>query len=121
MPSRDQTLEAYRAMARARAQELETERDGSHLPALVRVVQTCCACPSQWDAWDAAGQYYYLRYRYGRGTVETAASAEGYGDPKAPPVLVANFNHGDPLDGEISLAEFLHRAGMRLAEGAKVR
>jgi hypothetical protein len=122
MTPENQVLQAFRALALARAQELETERDGGHLPPLVRIVQTCCACPSQWDAWDAAGQYYYLRYRCGRGTVETAASEEDYEDQKtAAPVLVANFNHGDPLDGEISLAEFLRRAGMRLAEGAVVR
>ena len=31
------------------------------IPPLVRVVETCHACPSQWDAWDAACRYYYLR------------------------------------------------------------
>ena len=36
---------------------------------LVRAVQTCVACPSQWDAWDADGNYYYLRYRSGHGSV----------------------------------------------------
>lgn len=112
----------FRAWARERAELLNTERDGSHLPALVRAVQTCSACPSQWDAWDADGQYYYLRYRGGRGTVETATSAKGYVDESAPgPVLVANFNFGGCLDGDISLAEFLERAGMHLADGAVVR
>ncbi|GAA3267866.1 hypothetical protein [Streptomyces labedae] len=37
---------------------------------LVRVVRTCSAHPSQWDAWTAEGQYLYLRYRHGEGCVE---------------------------------------------------
>jgi hypothetical protein len=110
------------AWARVRAELLAVERDGSHLPALVRAVRTCSACPSQWDAWDAAGQYYYLRYRSGRGTAETATSEADYLDQGTPePVLVANFNYGGPLDGSISLAGFLQLAGMRLADGAVVR
>jgi hypothetical protein len=36
---------------------------------IVRAEQTCHACPSQWDAWDVAGQYWYLRYRHGIGTM----------------------------------------------------
>lgn len=27
---------------------------------LARVVQTCGACPSQWNAWTTSGQYLYL-------------------------------------------------------------
>jgi hypothetical protein len=34
---------------------------------LTRVVQTSMACPAQWDAWDADGNYYYLRFRHGCG------------------------------------------------------
>jgi hypothetical protein len=36
---------------------------------LVRLVQTCTACPSQWDAWAEDGTYYYVRYRHGTLTV----------------------------------------------------
>lgn len=82
-------------------------------PALVRVVQTCLACPSQWDAWDAEGQYYYLRFRSGRGSVETAESANAYRS-SGPLTQVAGFRHGDPLDGSMGLAEFLAHAGMRM-------
>lgn len=114
-------MTTFRERALARATMLDTERDGNHLPPLIRVVQTCYACPSQWDAWDAAGQYYYLRYRSGRGTVETAASQEDYRNPDAPETLLANFNHGDHLDGSIGIDEFLERAGMRLAPDADVR
>ena len=37
---------------------------------LVRIIQTCAAMPSQWDAWDLDGNYWYLRYRFSRGTAE---------------------------------------------------
>jgi hypothetical protein len=28
------------------------------------VEQTGNYCPSQWDAWDENGNYYYIRYRF---------------------------------------------------------
>jgi hypothetical protein len=92
----------------------------------VRVIQTCRACPSQWNAWDASGQYYYLRLRSGRGSVETAASPQDYVNPDTPNTLIAAFGHepceeGDCWYSEIGLAEFLELAGMRLAEGASVQ
>jgi hypothetical protein len=83
-------------------------------------VQTCRACPSQWNAWDADGRYYYLRYRCGRGTVETAESPADYVDQATPwPVMLVEFRHGYPLEGEIELGEFLELAGMALAPGAE--
>lgn len=93
----------------------------SALPPLVRAVQTCRACPSQWDAWDADGQYYYLRYRGGRGSVESAASPADYVDLATENLTVAAFRHSGDLDGEISLDEFLQLAGMRLAKGVRVQ
>lgn len=88
--------------------------------ALARVVQSCRACPSQWNAWDAEGQYYYLRFRCGRGTVESAASPADYVNPETPNTLVAEFTHGDRWSGELALDEFLALAGMALAAGAEV-
>lgn len=88
------------------------------LPDLVRIVQTCQSYPSQWNAWDASGQYYYLRYRCGRGTVETAGSPEDYVDPDTWSTTVREFRHGDQLEGEIELGQFLELARMRLAAGA---
>lgn len=38
---------------------------------LTRWVNTCEACPSQWDAWDAEGNYYYIRYRHGWGNISS--------------------------------------------------
>lgn len=79
--------------------------DGEPRITLTRAVQTCYACPSQWDAWDADENYYYLRYRWGVGTVER--------DHR----VIAEFDTGDSLDGSIDLAEFARRAGLRLAKG----
>ena len=74
---------------------------------LTKVVQTCHGCPSQWDAWDKRGQYYYLRYRWGFGTVETwDIDVERSWDNTQ---LVASFSYGDPLDGIIFLEDFLAR------------
>jgi hypothetical protein len=36
---------------------------------LVRSVQTCASVPLQWDCWDVSGNYWYLRFRHGRGTI----------------------------------------------------
>jgi hypothetical protein len=101
---------------------------------IVRAVQTCQACPSQWDAWDADGNYYYLRYRSGCGSVTQYKSENWAGAPwvenpdESRPgwakrantefiADIAEFVHGDPLDGSITLEEFAALAGMSLSDG----
>lgn len=64
---------------------------------LTRVVQTCEACPSQWDAWDTDGTYYYLRFRHGHGRIES----EEVGDENR-----AYFISRDK-DGYITLSDFM--------------
>lgn len=81
---------------------------------IVRAVQTCRACPSQWDAWDDQGRYYYLRYRSGLGSVERFSDAEWHLRDDEPEVIV-EFEHGHPLDGCISLIDFAELAGLKLA------
>ncbi len=44
---------------------------------ITRLVQTCEACPSQWDGWDAEGNYYYFRYRHGHFCVRGPVSGSG--------------------------------------------
>jgi hypothetical protein len=88
---------------------------------LARVVQTCLACPSQWDAWTTDGQYLYLRYRWGIGTVDAYDSFnsdtwEDFADGN-----VTRFELGGRYDGDIELADFLEAAGLRLAATAEVR
>jgi hypothetical protein len=82
---------------------------------LVRAEQTCFGCPSQWDAWDEAGNQYYLRFRHGCGTVSLRGRMQDgvvewldRGDP------IASFETGDAYDGIISLPEFAAKAGIRL-------
>lgn len=100
---------------------------------LVKAVKTSSACPSQWDAWDAEGRYYYLRYRHGVGSVESAPTKElwrfecvelpsingtfgGFEWPGTDFLHEHDFEYGDELDGTITLAEFCEKAGITLAE-----
>ena len=78
------------------------------IPAIGRVVQTCFACPSQWDAWTVSGQYLYLRYRWGVGTVDDENGNE-----------VARFSTGDAFGGVMDLDEFAARAGLLILDGAQ--
>lgn len=98
---------------------------------LVRAVQTSIACPSQWDAWDAEGNYYYLRYRSGCGSIDRLwdlqVHFESYEDSETGEERyrrageqIASFEYGHPLDGCIELAEFCELTGVKLAEDADV-
>lgn len=74
---------------------------------LVRAVQTCYACPSQWDAWDADGGYWYLRFRHGRGTMGRDTTENR---------LAFSVDYEETgLDGAISLEEFCRRIGVTWA------
>lgn len=75
---------------------------------IVRADQTCTACPSQWDAWDADGRYWYLRYRGGYGSM-----SRGYNVDTAP----LSFDDADQWGGEISLEDFCERIGVTLTLG----
>lgn len=97
--------------------------------AFVRVVETCIAAPNQWDAWDADGQYYYLRFRYGRGTVERLPGPDVTTWPlpyPSPEILVASWETEQrragirDYSGVEDLDEFLRLLGMELAPGAEV-
>lgn len=100
---------------------------------LVRAIQTAMGCPSQWDAWDEEGNYYYLRYRHGWGEMtqykdenwvdapwkpdnEIDKNVPGWGKLANTSYIrsVAAFEHGDPLDGFIELDEFCQLAGVEL-------
>lgn len=82
---------------------------------IVKVVQTCAAAPSQWNAWTANGQYLYLRYRSGIGTADAYDTTDSEQWPHAPDGAAAYFDTGDRLDGEITLQEFCRQAGLILA------
>lgn len=79
---------------------------------IVKAVQTCAACPSQWDAWTDEGQYLYLRFRHGVGSVEEQPGPDvrSWNDKG----MEIEFRH-DELDGVISLKEFAEYANLKLA------
>lgn len=78
-------------------------------------MQTSFACPSQWDAWDAEGNYYYLRYRHGYGQVRQYKT-ENWVDSDEDELIacVVEFEYGDPLDGDIDLDDFARLAGIEI-------
>ncbi|WP_234358420.1 hypothetical protein [Streptomyces sp. NRRL B-24085] len=86
---------------------------------LARVVQTCGGCPSQWDAWTTRGQYLYLRYRHGEGTVEQHPSDDPDTWDGEESRLWTRWDDGSD-GGAIELTDFLATAGLRLAPDARV-
>jgi len=88
---------------------------------LARVIETCQACPSQWDAWTAEGQYLYLRYRFGHGTVEEHPGPDSDTWDYSRDPVIAEFSDPDqPYAGDIELDEFLRRAELQLAPNAEI-
>lgn len=90
------------------------------MDAIVRAEQTCAACPSQWNAWTAAGQYLYLRYRFGIGTADTYDDPDPETWQQPPDGRIARFDTEDRYDGDIDLDEFCRRAGLNLDPHADV-
>lgn len=82
-------------------------------PVLVKIVQTCQSCPSQWDAWDSEGNYWYLRYRHSVGTAERQRSSDIDEWVNKPPELSFDTDRGR-YDGTITLEEFCQLAGLGL-------
>lgn len=89
------------------------------MDAIVRAEQTCVACPSQWNAWTADGQYLYLRYRSGIGTADAYDNPDSDTWPQPPDGRIARFDTEDRHDAEIDLDEFCERAGLELADDAE--
>lgn len=87
---------------------------------LARAIRTCTAVPSQWDAWTVDGQYLYLRYRSGIGTVDAYDSPESDEWPQPPDGRVAIFDTGETYGGDMTLADFCERTGLQLADDAEV-
>ena len=101
---------------------------------IVRAVQTSLACPAQWDAWDEEGNYYYLRFRHGYGSVTQYKSENWMDAPQVKPYKewgpgdnihnmntefireVTAFEYGDEWLGHITLEKFTELAGFELAE-----
>lgn len=81
------------------------------IPEFTRTEQTCFGCPSQWDAWDADGNQYYLRFRWGVGSISlTGRMVDGEIKYLDRSEEIVSFDTNDGLDGIIGLEEFLDRA-----------
>lgn len=80
---------------------------------LTRVVETCGGCPAQWDAWDAEGTYYYLRFRYGHGSVSIGEMDRSE--------QIREFDHGDDMAGIIDLETFAGLAGLDVSEAEQAQ
>jgi hypothetical protein len=78
---------------------------------IMKAVQTCVACPSQWDAWDQDGNYWYLRYRHGRGTAERQPGP-GWQTWDLHEADISFEGQDDDDDGCISLERFCELAGL---------
>lgn len=87
---------------------------------LARVVRTCAAVPSQWNAWTVNGQYLYMRYRSGLGTVDAYDTEDSEQWTQPPDGHIAFFDTGEPYGGDMTLTEFCERAGLQLADDAEV-
>lgn len=87
---------------------------------LARVERTGWACPSQWNAWTVDGQYLYLRYRSGLGTVDAYDTEDHLLWTTPPDGRVAIFDTGETYGGDMGLTEFCERAGLELADDAEV-
>lgn len=88
---------------------------------LRRTVQTCTACPSQWDAWDLDGHYWYLRYRHGRGTAERQPGPDWRTWTDREPAISFDGASAGMADGVIELEDFCQLAGLSIMPGADRR
>lgn len=80
---------------------------------LVDIRKTCRACPSQWDAWDEEGQRYYIRYRFGKLTVDKVPEdidVSDFGQWEN----ILDISYGGEWDGTMSTNTMLVRTGLTL-------
>lgn len=87
---------------------------------IVKAIETCGACPSQWDAWDADGNYWYLRYRHGGGTAERQPGPDTDQWSRKEPELDFDGESAGMEDGWISLEDFCRLSGLNLHPEAVV-
>lgn len=97
-------------------------------PLLAKVRLTCPSVPSQWDTWDASGQYYYLRYRFGRLTVDAFPSPDPETWGMADLGSLFQWLHPDRIakgnrcyHGEMTLREVCKHTGIIIDDDADIR
>ncbi len=68
---------------------------GKPIVSLLELIPLCGGCPSDWEARDHLGREVYIRYRWGHLRVEIDQQ------------VVWSVQHGDPLDGMMSVEEMV--------------
>jgi len=73
----------------------------------VTLVQTCYACPSQWEGKLDDGRMFYIRYRWSEGSVEVSPTPTDDVMQAVGGELVCAFDNGDAsgLGGDMDTAE----------------
>ena len=75
---------------------------------IVNAVQTCLACPSQWDAETDDGKSVYIRYRWGTLWVRVQTEKLAVeNDTVTDWPVVLQKQIGDSYDGLITLEEII--------------
>lgn len=71
------------------------------------IIQTCSACPSQWEGNLKDGRMFYARYRWGRLTIELskAPTTDVFKAMCEDADLIYNKNLGDEYDGVLDTNE----------------
>ncbi len=76
------------------------------------IVQTCPACPSQWEGTLDDGRMIYIRYRWGRLSVRVSPEpTNDIGDAVRGDEIHASIVGESGWDGSITLDEVKHRVG----------
>lgn len=89
------------------------EKNITTLPKVTQLVQTCGACPAQWEARTHGGKYIYIRYRYGCLAVGIGTSLMGAVDNTFNTDALFGEQIGGEYDGSIGLSEVIrHTDGL---------
>lgn len=81
---------------------------------LTQIEMTCNGCPSQWEATDAEGNDYYVRFRWGCLRVVRNGVC---GPPIDEGEVIYNEQVSDEYDGIMDTPTMLEHTGMTVAVG----
>jgi len=73
----------------------------------VNITETCSACPSQWEVKLDDGRMLYVRYRFGRLTVDASAAPTDDIEDALRGEEIFSLSIGDAYDGEMTFSEVM--------------
>ena len=78
-------------------------------PALrvTNIVQTCGACPSQWEGKVEDGRMIYIRYRHGYLSIEASIHPSNDVDDAIGEDCILGLQHGDNYDGVMDFEDLV--------------